>query len=86
MPYADKEKKREYDRERMRRIREKEVEKEVDSGNLNFGLKPESIVKPDNEPEKLEALGANAFHAEVEDKPRKPNQQKLREMFGNKAE
>lgn len=87
MPYKDKEQKRAYDRERLRRIREKAIEKEVKSGNLNFSL--DNDVKPsDTDTLKPEVLGANAFHSDtnIPEPKKKSNQQKLEGEFGNFAE
>lgn len=86
MPYKDKEQKKSYDRERLRRIREKQIEKEVDSGNLNFKL--DKDVKPSNEDLKPEKLGANFYGSENEiiEPKKRTVQEKLREIFPDKSE
>jgi hypothetical protein len=48
MPFKDVEKKREYNRERLRRIREKELERKINDGDLNAGL---GVLKKDEKEE-----------------------------------
>jgi hypothetical protein len=59
MPFKNLERKREYNRERLRKLREKEIQKEVDSGNINFGLGNTVKVeeKPKVEPSKKDIFG-----------------------------